>query len=149
MLKVKNKSLLVSCFLLAGAAIFSSINALANPATAQKSKWLECAGYTINLDEDKEKYSAKLASYLYQGRAIFFPQQITFEILFAEYANGGGEKKSFTINRKDLSYKMVHTRRIAIADGTYDTGWVQQIGSPINGEGTCKVIKSPTVDNKI
>lgn len=114
-----------------------------------KSKWLECGGYTINLDEEKEKYSAKLASFLYQGKATFFPQQITFDILWLEAVNGGGEKKSFSINRKDLSFQIKNLSRTnlgRVGSLNTDTGWVQKGETQ---EGSCKVIKNPTEENKI
>jgi hypothetical protein len=63
--------------LLAAAVAAASLVAIA-PAAA-KSLWLNCGGQVINLDSAKERFSLTADGTIYQGSAMFSPNQIDFE----------------------------------------------------------------------
>jgi hypothetical protein len=116
------------------------------PANA-KSFWLKCGMYVINLDSDKERYSMQidLLKKVYQGPAVFNPQQINFEVIYTSLPNGGGTRFDFGINRKTLDYERKSLVNVVLGFGT-DKGW-ETIGLPQTGK--CSFVKNPTEGNKI
>jgi len=90
-------------FLAITALLGASLTAI-SPAEA-KSIWLKCGGQEINLDSTKERFSMQHSGKVFQGTALFSPNQINFENHWQIYPNGGGIKYSYEINRKSLRTK--------------------------------------------
>ena len=104
-------------FLIAAALIGGSVAAV-GPAEA-KSIWLNCGDQVITLDSAKETflltYSGKIISdhgKIYQGHAMFSPEQIDFEYYRLRLQGDGGIKIVYSINRKSLRYTETEVGRV-------------------------------------
>lgn len=113
-----------------------------------KSIWLKCGTQEINLDSYRERVSLTLTiGKVYQGAAIFTPNQINFEVQWLRLSGGGGVKFAYAIDRKSLAYERLSLHR-AVIPGFADTGWVPSKSEP--EKGTCSIMKTPpTAGNQI
>lgn len=89
---------------------------------------------------------------VYQGAAMFSPEQINFEFQWSIDRNGGGIKSAYAINRKTLRYTNTSYGKhvIDIGTGPIIRDW-KIIESKDNPKiGQCSIMKTPpTAGNKI
>ena len=121
------------------ATSFVLLSLCASPSYA-KSLWLRCGGAEINLDTDRQQYNIEHLRTVYQGKASFFPNQISFEYRLLNDGYGGGLRTDYVIDRKTLEYT-----RTTMIKGILDRKW-----APGNSTtGVCELIPNPTQGNKI
>ena len=139
-----NSSFLIKSFGFLFGAI--SLFLISQPSSA-KQIWLKCGIYEFNLDDHRERYSLELKNKLFQGAAVFNPNQINLSVPLVTYSdNPGGFRYDFAIDRKTLLYTFTPMLRVVFPPYS-DTGW------KLSGEvenGKCEFIKSPpTKGNQI
>lgn len=134
--------------LLAAAVAAASLVAIA-PAAA-KSLWLNCGGQVINLDSAKERFSLTADGTIYQGSAMFSPNQIDFEFQWRARPDGGGLKLAYSIDRKSLNYTMTSLSRVVVP-GHSDSGWKPQRSETFDNPifGKCFIMKTPPTSGNL
>ena len=140
--------------LLIAAAVAGTV-LTAIPSAKAKSIWLNCGDQVITLDSAKETflltYSGKIISdhgKIYQGHAMFSPEQIDFEYYRLRLQGDGGIKIVYSINRKSLRYTETEVGRVR-----WDYPWRlgRTYANHPNPEfGKCSITKTPpTASNQI
>jgi hypothetical protein len=118
------------------------------PAEA-KSLWLKCGSQEINLDSTKERFSLTSRGNIYQGDAMFSPEQINFEFkqdLLENTSSKGRMMDTFAyaISRKTLEYTLNESTVLTLTRN-YSSGSAKE---PVKGK--CIIMKKlPTAGNKI
>ena len=138
------------------ATSFVLLSLCASPSYA-KSLWLNCGEEVINLDTDKQQFYIETRGLFKgrnQGRASFFPNQISFEYQWYDNRRGGGLRLDYVINRKTLEYSRTHMRKDAWNLPSMYTSYKDwapdnEGGIPATTTGVCKLIPNPSQRNKI
>ena len=118
------------------------------PAEA-KSIWLKCGSQGINLDSTKERFSLTDIGKIYQGDAMFSPEQINFEFKRDSLENTSSRGLhvttiAYAINRKTLEYTLN-----SYAVVSFSASHKSRVDDePVRGK--CIIMKKlPTAGNKI
>jgi hypothetical protein len=122
--------------LLAAAAVASTALVAISPAEA-KSIWLKCGFQEIHLDSAKKSFSLTWAEKVYQGGALFSPEQIVFSYPWFVRENMV-VRSGYFINRKSLEYER------AEIESVFGTPWVLVKGTsyPNPEFGKCSIMKN-------
>ena len=126
----KQLVLLFTCLLTVSFSVSSSY---------AKSIWLKCGNDEINLDATKGEFNTKLSNKLYQGKAVFFPSQVNFQVHLVTTSGGSGFRDDYTIDRKTLTYTKKSMIRFMYGD------WKESSEKT----GKCLLIEDPNKGNKI
>jgi hypothetical protein len=130
--------------LLIAAAVAGTV-LTAMPSAKAKSIWLKCGFQEIQLDSAKESFSLKYLEKVYEGRALFSPEQIVLSFPWF-VRKDMVVRNGYFINRKSLEYEM------ASIESVFGTPWVlsKNMGHPNPEFGKCSIMKTPpTAGNQI
>ena len=131
------------------AAALMGVSLVTTAPAEAKSIWLKCGSQEINLDSTKERFSLTDISKIYQGDAMFSPEQINFEFKrdFLENSSSKGvmvTTLAYAISRKTLEYTLNESTVVTLGRN-YKSGSAKE-----PEKGKCIIMKKmPTAGNKI